>query len=220
MEVDLASAVDGVGFRRPVRVGGQFFAQQNALEQTSVRVTDAIDLPRDDDVTTLGLTASCYDIRHTFLPGALGEYWFPSFSDLERNAPYRYQRAILADGADPEVDFQVIEWGAFVQHLMTAESGLTMHFGLRWDVPHVLGSPGRNSEVLDEFGLDTSQLPSGNLLLSPRFGFQLAERRAAADAGARRLRMVRGTDPLRVALERAAQRRTEVAHRDVRRTLL
>lgn len=171
VEVDLASAVDGVGFRRPVRVGGQFFAQQNALEQTSVRVTDAIDLPRDDDVTTLGLTASYYDIRHTFLPGALGEYWFPSFSDLERNAPYRYQRAILAEGADPEVDFQVIEWGAFVQHLMTAESGLTMHFGLRVDVPHVLGSPGRNPEVLDEFGLDSSQLPSGNLLFSPRFGF-------------------------------------------------
>ena len=172
LEVDVASSVDGVGFRRPVRVGGQFFAQQNALDQKSLRITNSLDIrSAGDDVVTLGVTGSYYDIAHTFLPGAGGEYYFPSFGDLERNAPHRYQRTVLAEGQDPAVRFEVAELGAFVQHQINAGSGLTMRFGLRVDVPYVMGAPPQNTGVLDYFGYDTSKLPSGNFLISPRFGF-------------------------------------------------
>ena len=172
LEVDVASSVDGVGLRRPVRVGGQFFAQENGLDQTSLRITNALDIrSAGDDVVTLGLTASYYDIAHTFLPGAAGEYYFPSFGDLENNAPFRYQRTVLAEGEDPAAKFQVLEMGAFVQHLMNAGQGLTMRFGLRLDVPYVMGAPQQNTKVLDYYGYDTSSLPSGNFLVSPRFGF-------------------------------------------------
>jgi hypothetical protein len=172
LEVDVASSVDGVGLRRPVRVGGQFFAQENGLDQTSLRITNSLDIRSEgDDVVTLGLTASYYDISHTFLPGAAGEYYFPSFGDLQRNAPHRYQRTELTEGQDPAAEFQVLEMGAFVQHLMNAGKGLTMRFGLRLDAPHVIGAPVQNTRVLDYYGYDTSNLPSGNLQLSPRFGF-------------------------------------------------
>ena len=172
VEVDVASSVDGLRLRRPLRVGGQFFAQQNGLDQKSLRVTNALDIrSAGDDVVTLGLTAAYYDIAHTFLPGAAGEYYFPSFADFEANAPHRYQRSVLAEGEDAAAQFEVLEVGAFVQHQLNAGDGLTMRFGLRLDAPYVMGAPEQNTYVLDYFGYDTSLLPSGNFLLSPRFGF-------------------------------------------------
>jgi len=172
VEVELRSSLDGVGFRRNVRVGGQFFAQDNALDQTSVRITNSLDIrSAGDDVVTLGVAGSYYDISHRFLPGATGEYYFPNTNDLQANAPQRYQRSVLAEGQAPAVQLNVLEWGAFVQHELNAGKGLTMRFGLRLDMPHVLSEPEQNVDVLDFFGYDTAKLPTGNFLLSPRFGF-------------------------------------------------
>ncbi|MBT3773659.1 MAG: TonB-dependent receptor [Gemmatimonadales bacterium] len=172
VEVDVRSSIGDVSLNRPVRVGGQFFAQDNGLDQTSIRATNSLDIRSEgDDVVTLGITGSYYDIAHRFLPGAAGEYYFPSMADLRANAPERYQRAELAPGQDPAAKFEVVEVGAFVQHLMNAGKGLTMRFGIRMDAPYVLSSPEQNTDVLDFFGYDTSKLPSGNFLFSPRFGF-------------------------------------------------
>jgi len=172
VEVEVASSVDGVGLRRPVRMGGQFFGQRNELEQMSLRFTNSLDIrSAGDDVVTLGVTGSYYDIGHTFLPGAAGEYYFPSYRDLENNAPFRYQRSEILPGYDEKAQFAVAEWGIFAQHQMNAGKGLTMRFGIRMDVPHVLDAPETNFDVLDIFGYDTGKLPSGNFLISPRFGF-------------------------------------------------
>ncbi|MBT8398004.1 MAG: hypothetical protein KJN92_13610, partial [Gemmatimonadetes bacterium] len=173
IEVDVVSSVDGVSYSRPVRLGGQFFAQLNDLEQTSLRLTNSLDIKVGDDVVTLGATASWYDITHAFLPGAGGEYFFAGLQDLERadNAPQRFQRTVLADGEDEAVNFDVLEWGLFVQHQLHAGKGLTMHFGIRADVPHVFGSPDRNYDLEAFFGYRTSDLPSANLLISPRWGW-------------------------------------------------
>ena len=46
-----------------------------------------------------------------------------------------------------------------------------LHFGFRADVPLVLGQPERNFDLEARYGYDTSRLPSGNVMLSPRWGF-------------------------------------------------
>lgn len=91
--------------------------------------------------------------------------------DLRDNAPIRYQRTLLAEGQDPTVSFSVAEWGLLVQDQIDAGKGLTMRFGIRVDVPHVLDSPDENSEILDFFGYSTADVPSGTFLISPRWGF-------------------------------------------------
>lgn len=173
IEVGLVSSIDGAGYARSLRLGGQFFAQQNDLDQTSLRLTNSLDVKLGTDVMTLGLTGAWYDIRHSYLPGARGEFLFASVGDLMRepNAPERYQRTVLAEGEDEAVHFNVLELGAFVQREIRAGKGLTMHFGLRADVPHVFGRPDRNVDLEARFGYDTSEIPSGNVLLSPRWGF-------------------------------------------------
>jgi len=172
VEVELLSSIDGSGFRRPVRVGGQFFGQENGLEQASLRISNSLNLLSDgQSAVVLGLTGSLYDIQHTFLPGATGEYYFASPVDLENNAPQRFQRTVLTDGESPGVDFQVLEWSAFVQNQIDAGKGLTMRFGLRVDVPYVLDSPQENPTIKSVLGHSTANVPSGNFLISPRWGF-------------------------------------------------
>lgn len=187
MEVELVSSIDDTPYQRSVRFGGEFFGQVNDLTQTTVRVTDAVDFTRGDDVLTVGVTGAWYDIAHTFLPGAGGDYFFARLLDLENNAPQRFQMTRLSEGYDATAAFDVVEWGAFAQHQLNAGQGLSMRFGIRVDAPYVLGAPDTNYEVLDYFGYDTGKLPSGNLLVSPRWGFNwqsTGEKRWQVRAGA------------------------------------
>lgn len=188
VEVELLSSIGNSGFRRPARVGAEYFSQLNEVEQTSFRFTNSLNLQTAGGSTvTVGVAGSYHDINQLFLPGAAGEYYFASPNDLRNNAPQRYQRTILAEGESPWVKFQVAEWGAFIQYELHASDGLTMRFGLRADVPHVLGSPEENPDIMNVLGRSTSNLPSGNLLLSPRWGFNWqsdARRQTQVRAGA------------------------------------
>ncbi len=172
VEVDLNSSVgDGLAFTRSVRTGSQFFSQANDLEQTSFRLTNTLTIPTGGGSTyTLGVTGSLNDIQHEYLPGALGDYYFRSMGDLANNAPQRYQRTVLQPGQAPAIDFSVLELGGYVQNEIDAGKGLTMRFGMRLDVPTLLDKPEHNAEFEDLFGFDTSAPPSGQILLSPRWG--------------------------------------------------
>lgn len=171
VEVELISSVDGSSYQRSVRLGGNFFGQENHLSQTAFRVTNTLDIPRGDDgVLTLGVTGSYLDMAHAYLPGARGEYIYEGLTALQNDTPARYQRGLLVDGASPEVTFQAAEWGAFIQNQMRPGKGLSLRVGLRVDVPYVLSAPPENVDVVDYFGYSTSNLPSGNFLISPRWG--------------------------------------------------
>ena len=63
------------------------------------------------------------------------------------------------------------EAGLFAQGQLDADDGLTMRFGIRVDVPFVLDKPPVNRDILNEFGYSTRDVPSGNFLISPRWGF-------------------------------------------------
>jgi hypothetical protein len=172
VEIDLRSSIGGASFTRGLRVGSQFFAQDNDLEQTSFRLTNSLTLARRGySSVVLGVTGAYYRFANRFLPGADGDWFFANMDDLRLNAPQRFQRSVLAEGHDPAVEFSVLEWGGFAQYQMDAGKGLTMRFGIRADVPHVLGRPGRNPGIHEWLGHDTSKLPSGNVLISPRWGF-------------------------------------------------
>ncbi len=171
VEVELISSVDGASYQRSVRLGGNFFGQENHLSQTAFRVTNTLDIPRGDDgVLTLGVTGSYLDMAHAYLPGARGEYVYSNLAALQNDTPARYQQARLVEGGSPEVAFQAAEWGAFIQNQMRPGKGLSLRVGLRVDAPYVLSTPPENNDALDYFGYSTANLPSGNLMFSPRWG--------------------------------------------------
>ena len=173
VEVELRSPVEnGTSYSRAVRAGSQFFAQENDLVQTSYRFQNTVTLPTQGGSTyTLGLLASLNSVEHQYLPGSKGDFYFASMDDVANNAPSRYQRTVLLPGQAPAVDFSVLEWGGYIQNEIDAGKGLTMRFGFRVDVPTLLDRPEYNPELDELFGFDTSAPPSGQVLFSPRWGF-------------------------------------------------
>ena len=169
VEVALRSPDNALTATRPIRIGAQFYAQQNELVQTSARLTNTLTLARDRSTWTLGVSAALYDIQQEYLPGAQGEYAFGNWTDVVNNAPLRYQRTRLLDGQSPAVGFRVTELGAFIQDQIEW-GNLTVRLGVRADVPFVLDNPEENDRVLDFFRRSTSYMPSGRPLLSPRIG--------------------------------------------------
>jgi hypothetical protein len=155
---------------RPVRAGAQFFAQQNDLKQTSVRLSNTLTLATGRSTWTMGATGAWYDIRQEYLPGAMGAYYYANLSDVLNNAPQRFQRTVLEDGESPAIGFNVAEMGAFLQSQLDVDRAWTVTFGLRADVPFVLDQPAENERIAGFFLRSTSEMPSGVVLFSPRVG--------------------------------------------------
>lgn len=171
IEVELRSSIEGASMLRPVRAGAQFFAQDNDLDQTTLRLTNSASKTSGNATYTFGVTGAFYDIDHRYIPGSAGDYFFADMNDLRVNAPQRYQRTVLAAGESPTVNISVAEWGAFAQQQFDAGKGLTFRMGIRVDVPYLLDRPGYNPEVEELFGHKTTTVPSGTFLISPRWGF-------------------------------------------------
>ncbi|HEX9709151.1 MAG TPA: hypothetical protein VGB42_04195, partial [Candidatus Thermoplasmatota archaeon] len=170
VEVVLRSPSQALTSGRPLRVGAEFYAQENDLEQTSARLTNTLTLARGRNTWSLGALATWYHVAQTYLPGAMGAWQFPSWTDVLNNAPQRFQRTVLLEGQEPGIAFDAWELGAFVQDQVELGS-LTLRFGVRLDVPGVVDRPEENPQVAAFFGRSTSNMPSGQFLLSPRLGF-------------------------------------------------
>lgn len=171
VEIDLRSSIDGSTYARGVRTGSQFYAQDNDLDQTTIRLTNASSVTSGNATYTFGVTGAYYDIDHRYVPGSKGAWYFASMQDLEDNVPSRFERTVLAQGESPTVNLSVAEWGAFAQQQFDAGKGLTFRMGVRVDVPYLLDQPGANPEIEELFGHSTTQVPSGTFMVSPRWGF-------------------------------------------------
>ncbi len=169
--VDVQSSEGGTSFIRPVRAGAPLLTQDNDLAQTQARLTNTLSTVRSQHTLSVGVTGAFYHIRQRYLPGALGEYKFADVDAVRDNEPNFVQWTELVPGQDPSIGFSVFEGGAFVQDEISAGRGMTMRIGVRLDVPWVLDEPPRDTGVESFFGYRTDKLPSGNVMISPRFGF-------------------------------------------------
>ena len=184
--VDLLSSVGGGSFVREVRGGSDVFAQENSLRQTTVRLTNSLSILSDSTTYTFGLTGAYYNIDREFLPARDGLWHYESLRAFEMDQPDRYERTVLLPGGSSAAEFDVLEVGAFGQAELEATERVTVRLGLRADAPFVQASGITNPDVLDIFEIDTGQVPSGQVLFSPRFGFNVqtgTERRGQIRGG-------------------------------------
>ncbi|HEY8258305.1 MAG TPA: TonB-dependent receptor [Gemmatimonadales bacterium] len=119
---------------------------------------------------------------------AAGRWVFSSLDSLEQGVPRRYTR----DSPGPSrpegsVDaFGVRQIGLYLQDQWTPVEGLTLTAGLRFDVPFLPTTPAQDTALFaSPLRVNTAITPSGNLLWSPRFGFNY-------DVGRRGTTFIRG----------------------------
>jgi hypothetical protein len=157
------------------------FSQANALDQDLIEITDNFNYIMGDHEFTFGTSNQIYQFRNLFVQDDFGTYEFrggngrSAEENFEAGNPYSYNYSYLLPGGNRAAEFGAIQLGAYVQDKWTVQNNLKLTFGLRADVPIMPDKPTANPDVADAFpNFRTDRVASGNVLWSPRFGFNWA----------------------------------------------
>ena len=150
--------------------GADRFSMGNELDQDILEVRDDFSFSLGSHRLTVGGQAQLFDIRNLFNRDSYGIWQFASVAALEAGTPEGYSASVDLGGGI-EVNMDAAQYALFAQDQWAPTPTLTLTYGLRADVPVLSSKPAFTQRVLDAFGRRTDVVPSGNLLLSPRLGF-------------------------------------------------
>jgi hypothetical protein len=156
--------------------------------QTVWELTDNASWTMGPHHLTLGTHDELIHLDGVRRPGVgAGRWFFDGLDSLEQGQARRFIRDVAGPAAaGKSVDaFGVRQVGVYLQDQWTPIVGLTLTGGLRFDVPYLPTTPGRDPALDSALGINTAVTPSGNLLWSPRLGFNY-------DVGSRGKSFVRG----------------------------
>ena len=160
--------------------GTENSSQANELDQDITELTDNFTMPiGSSHRVTIGTQNQWYKARNLFGQNLVGNWTFGSLDSLTNGTPRSYAVAVPVreDGA---VRFKSGQFSAYVQDDWTASPTLNLSFGVRFDNPVFFDKPPRNDtiaapvrpdSITSGFARNTDEIPSGNLQISPRFGF-------------------------------------------------
>lgn len=153
-----------------IAAGAERFSQDNLLNQDIFELTDNLTISRGRHAFTIGTHNEFFHFLNHFFPASLGVWSFRNVDSLVAGRPFRYEIALPLRSGGPTADFKVQQFGGYVQDQWAATPRLSLTFGLRADVP-IQKAPTRNAQLDSILGINTGDFPSGNVLWSPRFGF-------------------------------------------------
>jgi len=162
------------GLNRYIAAGGERFSHANALDQDIYELTANYTMALGNHRLTIGTHNEFFSFVNVFFEGSLGVWTFNNVADLEAAtpAPSRYLRNLELRPGGATADFGVRQFGGYLQDQWNPTERLALTAGLRFDVPFS-DKPVTNAALAADpnFGFDTGNFPSGNLLVSPRVGF-------------------------------------------------
>ena len=153
--------------------GAERFSQNNVLDQDIIQLQDSLSYKLGDHALTLGTSNEYLKLRNAFLQAATGVWTFESLDDFEAGRASAFQRRFaVSDVQEPgTADFNVFQLGFYAQDSWSPLQGLTVTPGVRMDVP-LLSKANVNERLVanEAFPINTGEMPSGNILWSPRLG--------------------------------------------------
>ena len=170
VEVRVDGTVGDLRVTRDVLAGADFFAQDNALDQRIVQLSNDLSYDAGDHRLLIGAAGTWFRFDRRYVPGVLGAYEFGSLEDLARNRPDRYEVTIPLTDQGEAPSFGVREFGVYAQDEWEAHDLLTLRAGARLDVPLFTSRPEPNPELERELGMDVSRLPDRRPAYSVRAG--------------------------------------------------
>lgn len=146
----------------------------NSLDQTILEVTDDFTLVKGNHTITLGTHNEFFRFKNLFIQDITGTYFFNSVAQFDVANPIatRYQ-VKFANGADPyrATQFGAQQWGLYAGDQWRVNNSLTVNLGIRADMPRLTDQPSYNPLVDTTFGINTTDVPNNNIMISPRLGF-------------------------------------------------
>lgn len=169
--IRVASPVSGVD----MYAGTEEFSIANSLDQDIIEFTDNFSVYAGNHVITIGTHNELFSFSNLFIRNFYGLYSFRNVLDLIEGTPSAYEHRYSLTG-DPRqaAEFSAIQFGGYVQDEWSIAPNFKLTFGVRVDVPMFPDKPAMNDSVSKYFGnlgYGTDKVPSGNLLISPRVGF-------------------------------------------------
>ncbi len=151
------------------------FSGANALDQNIMEFTDNFSYYAGNHVITVGTHNEFFKFTNTFIRNILGNYSYNSLADFNADKPSAYTRTYARFGdqlSQPAASFNVAQFGFYLQDEWTVMPQLKITYGIRVDIPTLPTGPAQNDSVSKYFpGINTNSAPSGNMLWSPRVGF-------------------------------------------------
>lgn len=191
---DVSIEIDGSG--SAIGLGQERFSQANRLDQDLIELTNDFTYLWGDHSITLGTSNQLFRFANLFIRDAFGSYTFSAFergdatvSAIEAfrlGQPTEYSLSYSnLDDPRPEADFTAFQLGFYAQDEWRALDNLKLTAGLRLDIPVLPDEPSDNPATREAFGRSTATTASGNLLWSPRLGFNysLGEQQATQIRG-------------------------------------
>ena len=167
VQVDVPSLTGGTV---RLRAGAENSSQGTEVDQDVVEITDNFTIPLGRHRLTVGTKNEFYRIRNLFAQNAYGVWEFSSLDSLASGNAARYQAGVGL-GGPIDARFDAAELGLYVQDRWQMTDRFVLTGGLRLDVPLMFDKPEANPSVLAQYGRRTEEIPSGNVQLSPRIGF-------------------------------------------------
>jgi len=176
---------DGAG---SIFLGSEAFSTANALDQNVLTITNNFKLYKGDHTITIGTHNEFISFYNLFIRQNFGSYRFGSLDDFYGGIVSEFDRSyslvddVTGDGSAAAADFSAAQFGVYIQDAFSLSNKFTLTGGIRLDIP-VLNTdpsidPSFNTTTLpllaanyDLQGAEGGQAPSGQLLVSPRLGF-------------------------------------------------
>jgi len=149
----------------------------NSLDQKITEVTDDFTLIKGNHTITVGTHDEFFKFDNLFIQDVYGTYFFNSINtpgdphSLASGNAARYQVQFGTPGFNPASQFGAQQWGLYVGDQWRVSNNFTLNLGIRGDLPRLTDRPTYNPLVFNTFGVDTSNVPNNQVVISPRLGF-------------------------------------------------
>tara|TARA_B100001250_G_C19811908_1_gene796131 strand:+ start:1030 stop:4164 length:3135 start_codon:yes stop_codon:yes gene_type:complete len=157
--------------------GAEQYSIGNKLDQDILQISDNFTYYLNNKHTlATGFSLENYSFTNGFFRNFNGTYYYGDEDDLISGSTWRYELTYSAVDGDPQPFAKVKAslLGFYGQDTWKVNDQLRLTSGLRLDIPTFPENPAANDTVAKYFsgmGLKTDQMPSGNLHVSPRVGF-------------------------------------------------
>ncbi len=153
--------------------GTEQYSGANSLDQDIIELTDNLTWYKGKHTFTIGTHNEFFNFANVYIRNYYGYWEFSSLDNFENGISSRYYHDFYR--SDPKAKwaakFGVMQLGAYAGDHWAVLPNLTLTLGVRLDVPIINDIPAANPVVEQSYGVKTDQAASGNLLFSPRVGF-------------------------------------------------
>ena len=156
-----------------VFAGPDQFRGANNIDTDALELTNNFNYFVGDHVVTIGTQNTFSAFKNLFIRNFYGFYNFDSVEDFRAGRASEFERSYSAiNGVDrPLAEFAFANFSLYAQDEWSATDDLKITAGLRADLANYFDSPTESAGFETAFGVNNSDVPNGNVVISPRLGF-------------------------------------------------